>query len=88
MTFTCTFDRPLTPGPLAAGPWTMRPVAVQRFGRNVVAAGNVVSGDTDPGLPLDTNDTINFRPPPFDLTALADAKPNLGFIDFPLTTVP
>ena len=81
--WTCTFDKPLQPGPLDAGNWTLRENSNARSASTASAAGNVVSGlaglpVADPGA-----DVINFAPPPADVLNLT-SQPAVAFTDFPL----
>lgn len=81
--WTCTFDKPLQPGALNAGNWTLRENDNARSANTATAAGSVVSGTmglpvADPGA-----DVINFAPPPADVLSLT-GLPAVAFTDFPL----
>lgn len=81
--WTCTFDKPLQPGVLDAGNWSLRESNQARSANAATAAGNVVSGtvafpSADPGPPV-----INFAPPPADVLSLTGLAA-VAFAAFPL----
>jgi hypothetical protein len=77
------FDRPLAGGALNAANWVIRANDTAYDVDTATAAGVNVNGTSTAGGENEGPDTINYRPPPFDVTSPLGAAA-AAFEDFPL----
>lgn len=66
----------------------MKQAANNRVGVVASAAADTVSGTTGAHLAGPIPNTIEYLPPPFDVTSLLTGTPAAAFTDFPMNIVP